>query len=172
MTGEPAASRDRWCELFGVYRAEIEAIAITKNTDRALNFWLSEPDYDGYDVYVDCLLGTGFQGAVRQDYRSAIAAINESPAFKISVDINSGMNGDTGEAETAAASDLTVTIGFVKHGLVTENADQYMKRLVCADIGIRLHRREKLLCFPEEAGEGNDCMAAPAWLARDVIKSY
>ena len=127
---------------------------------------------EGFDTVVDCLLGTGFQGAVRQDYRSAIAAINESPAFKISVDINSGMNGDTGEAETAAASDLTVTIGFVKHGLVTENAGRYMKRLVCADIGIRLHRREKLLCFPEEAGEGNDCMAAPAWLARDVIKSY
>ena len=50
----------------------------------------------GFDTVVDCLLGTGFQGALRPDYRAAIDAINESGAFVLSVDINSGMNGDTG----------------------------------------------------------------------------
>lgn len=97
----------------------------------------------GFDFVVDCLLGTGFVGSVRDNYREAIEAINASSAFVISVDINSGMNGDTGEAELAVRSDLTVTIGFVKNGLVSRNAGNYMKRLVCIDIGIMLVREER-----------------------------
>ena len=115
----------------------------------------------GFDTVVDCLLGTGFQGPVRENYRAAIEAINESAAYVISVDINSGMNGDTGEAELAVRSDLTVTIGFVKHGLVEENAGKYMKRLVCADIGIVLIQEEGFIT-------GETC---PPWLDMSVIMS-
>lgn len=96
----------------------------------------------GFDFVVDCLLGTGFQSAVREDYRIAIEAINASGAFVVSVDINSGMNGDTGEAEIAVKSDLTVTIGYVKNGLIAEGAGAYMKRLACTDIGICLSHEE------------------------------
>ena len=110
---------------------------------------------------MDCLLGTGFSGTVRGNYRDAIEAINASGAYVISVDINSGMNGDTGEAELAVRSDLTVTIGFVKTGLVTENAGRYMKRLVCADIGIVLVREEGVIS--EET--------CPPWLDMTVIMS-
>ena len=115
----------------------------------------------GFDTVVDCLLGTGFQGSVRENYRQAIEAINHSGAKVISVDINSGMNGDTGDCETAVRSDLTVTIGFVKHGLVTENAGRYMKRLVCVDIGITLVRQERILT-PDQA---------PAWLDFNIINA-
>ena len=111
---------------------------------------------------VDCLLGTGFSGSVRGNYRIAIEEINHSEAFVISVDINSGMNGDTGEAELAVKSDLTVTIGFVKTGLVTPNAGSYMKRLVCANIGIVLVRVE------EKITAGN----APTWLELREICAY
>lgn len=105
---------------------------------------------NGYDIVVDCLLGTGFRGELRPDYREAIEAINASRAYVISVDINSGMNGDTGISATAVQSDLTVTIGYVKNGLVTENAGRYMKRLVCAEIGIRLFEEENKICSSEE----------------------
>ena len=117
----------------------------------------------GFDTVVDCLLGTGFQGSVRDNYRAAIEAINASGAFVISVDINSGMNGDTGDCEIAVQSDLTVTIGFVKHGLVTENAGRYMKRLVCTDIGIVLVREEKKI-----SAEDGTC---PPWLDLNIIAS-
>ena len=107
---------------------------------------------EGFTNVVDCLLGTGFSGAVRDNYRQAIEAINASGAFVISVDINSGMNGDTGEAELTVCSDLTVTIGYIKTGLVTKNAGLYIKRLVCTDIGIVLVREEGYLteenCLP------------------------
>ena len=95
-------------------------------------------------------MGTGFQGNVRADYRTAIQAVNDSGAFVVSVDINSGMNGDTGEAEIAVRSDLTVTIGYVKNGLVAVPAGKYMKQLVCADIGIVLTKQENLIYSPSE----------------------
>ena len=117
----------------------------------------------GFDMVVDCLLGTGFSGRVRDHYRAAIEGINESGAEVISVDLNSGMNGDTGEAELAVQSNLTVTIGFVKKGLVTENAGRYMQRLVCVDIGIVLAYEEDKIGTPG----GISC---PGWLDRDIIR--
>ena len=104
----------------------------------------------GYNFVVDCLLGTGFHGSVRADYRTAIEDINNCGAYVVSVDINSGMNGDTGEAEIAVRSDLTVTIGYVKNGLITANAGTYMKRLVCVDIGIILAETDNYICNHEE----------------------
>ncbi len=95
-------------------------------------------DFSAFDIIVDCILGTGFVGEVRGTALSAINAINESNAYVISVDINSGMNGDTGEASTAVKSDLTVSIGYYKTSLLTEAARKYIKELTNADIGIVL----------------------------------
>ncbi len=116
---------------------------------------------EGFDTVVDCLLGTGFSGTVRGIYREAMEEINRTGAFVVSVDINSGMNGNTGEAELAVRSDLTVTIGYVKTGLVTETAGNYIKRLVCTDIGIVLVREEGYL------SEEN----APSWLDLKVLSA-
>ena len=104
---------------------------------------LSGPDYARFDVYVDCLLGTGFQGTPREPIASVIRELNRTRAKSpdkcvISVDINSGMNGDTGEGELAVISDLTVSIGSVKRGLVQPQARSRIGRLVNADIGIQM----------------------------------
>ena len=123
----------------------------------------------GYDTVVDCLLGTGFRGPVREPYAAAIDAINRSGAYVVSVDINSGMNGDTGEAETAVHSDLTVTIGFVKQGLVTNRAGKYLKRLVCADIGIVLLREEGKICAAGEAPQPG-VIPCPPWLDMQILR--
>lgn len=95
-------------------------------------------DLSGYDVIVDCILGTGFKGEVRGPAAEAIKAINKSGAYVISVDINSGMNGDTGEAVLAVKSDLTVSIGYYKQGLFRGDADKYIKDMTNVDIGIIL----------------------------------
>ena len=97
-----------------------------------------ETNFADFDIIVDCILGTGFTGEVRGKALDAIRAINQRNAYVISGDINSGMNGDTGEATAAVVSDLTVSIGFVKTGLVSDEAKKYIKKLVNADIGILL----------------------------------
>ena len=93
----------------------------------------------GAPVIADCLLGTGFAGEVREPYRSAILLINRAHAHGtavVSADINSGMNGDTGTGEHIVHSDLTVTIGLMKEGLLKEGAGQYFESLALARIGI------------------------------------
>ena len=100
--------------------------------------FLEENDLSCYDILVDCILGTGFSGEVRGAARCAIEAVNKSGAYVISVDIPSGMNGDTGEAHLAVRADLTVSIGFIKQGLVTEAGRKLTGRLVNTDIGIVL----------------------------------
>lgn len=92
----------------------------------------------GYDIVVDCILGTGFQGVPRGMAACAIEAINCSGAYVVSVDINSGMNGDTGEAVLAVRSDLTVSIGYYKKGLFLGRAPELIGDLTNADIGIKL----------------------------------
>lgn len=114
---------------------------------------------ENFFIVVDCLLGTGFSGGLRDNYQEAIEEINRSSAYVVSLDINSGMNGDTGEAELAVYSDLTVTIGYIKTGLTAKNAGKYIKRLVCADIGILLVRKEG------EITEEN----CPPWLDMNTI---
>ena len=105
----------------------------------------------GYDILVDCLLGTGFNGPVRGLFYEAIQAINQSKAYVISVDINSGMNGDTGKGGPVVKSDLTVTIGYLKAGMLLGDAVWSIGKLVVADIGIRLIRDDYFLAKPEEA---------------------
>ena len=120
------------------------------------------------DSVVDCLLGTGFSGELRAPVSTAVREINACGARVVSVDIPSGMNGDTGEAVTAVRSDLTVTIGYVKNGLIAENAGNYIARLVCADIGIVLDRAENLICAagerPEDGAAPGTVFPAPPWL--------
>ena len=130
-----------------------------------------EGAFAGCGIAVDCLLGTGFHGMVREPYAAAIRAINASGAYVISVDINSGLNGDTGEAELAVRSDLTVTVGFVKNGMLAANAGNYMKRLVVADIGIRLDREEnKIAAQWQEKYEGmGNVFRCPPYLETRVI---
>lgn len=91
-----------------------------------------------YDIVVDCILGTGFQGAPRGMAACAIEAINHSSSYVVSVDINSGMNGDTGEAVLAVRSDLTVSIGYYKKGMFLGRAPELIGDLTNVDIGIKL----------------------------------
>ena len=92
--------------------------------------------FDSYDYVLDCIYGTGFTGEVREPVYSLIKALNDSKAFVVSADINSGMNGDTGESNICVNSDLTVSIGFLKKGLVSEEGKKHIGKLVNMDIGI------------------------------------
>ena len=56
----------------------------------------SNPEINEYTVIVDALFGIGLSRDIEGSYRDAIGRINESPAFVLSVDIPSGIDGNTG----------------------------------------------------------------------------
>ena len=84
------------------------------------------------------MLGTGFKGVARGIAGDIIDKINDSNKMVISVDINSGLNGDTGFGEKVVKSDLTVSIGYLKTGLLINDSDKYTGSLKNCDIDIEL----------------------------------
>lgn len=88
------------------------------NNARLIDF---DPDLDiQQGVIVDCLLGIGYKGQLRQPYDQAIALINAAELPVLSMDIPSGLNPDTGAVEdNAVTADLTVTFVAAKQGLFT-----------------------------------------------------
>ncbi|WP_435358534.1 NAD(P)H-hydrate dehydratase [Haloarchaeobius sp. DFWS5] len=84
------------------------------------------------DIVVDAMLGTGVTGALREPEATAAEAINESAATVVSVDVPSGIDADTGEADgVAVMADHVVTFHDEKPGLAALAAD-----VTVADIGI------------------------------------
>ena len=99
--------------------------------------WESGMTLDKYATVVDCLFGTGFRGGVEGTAAEMIDRINDSGAYVVAVDINSGLNGDSGLAEKCVKSDLTVSVGYFQPGHFLNAAKDVMKEKIPCDIGIR-----------------------------------
>ena len=91
-----------------------------------------EVDFDAYDIIVDAILGTGMQGGLNKVISAVIDEINNSKAYKVSVDIPTGLDPDTGVmVDKSVNADLIVTFHYIKKGLET-----MQEKTVVADIGL------------------------------------
>ena len=87
------------------------------------------------DVVIDALLGTGTKGQLKPPIPQAVEYINSLNAFKLAVDVPTGIDSDTGEVlGTAVKADLTVTFHKAKFGL--NKAKKHVGELVVKDIGL------------------------------------
>lgn len=87
------------------------------------------------DVVVDALLGIGLKGAVRPPVSQLVKRINEANAFRVAVDVPTGIDSDSGEAlGEAVRADLTVTFHRKKLGL--DLAGEFVGEVVVRDIGL------------------------------------
>jgi len=88
-------------------------------------------------VILDGLLGIGATGPLREEIRLLTREINarraEGNARVFAVDLPTGLDGDTGEADPdCVVADYTVTAGYAKRGLVADGAAAYVGRLCVA----------------------------------------
>jgi hydroxyethylthiazole kinase-like uncharacterized protein yjeF len=87
------------------------------------------------DVVVDAMLGTGLSGEVKGIYKEAIELVNKSGKKVVSVDIPSGIDGDTGKIMgNAVKSDITVTFGLPKIGNLNYPGYSHWKKLYVSHI--------------------------------------
>ena len=71
-----------------------------------------------FDIIIDGILGTGISGEIREPQASAITFINKSNAFKLAVDVPSGVDPDTGNKNSPhVTADMTVTFHRMKVGM-------------------------------------------------------
>ncbi|MDE1726199.1 MAG: NAD(P)H-hydrate epimerase [Thaumarchaeota archaeon] len=70
------------------------------------------------DIIVDGILGTGISGKIKEPYATAIDLINKSQAFKLAVDIPSGLDPDLGSViDKCVKADVTITYHKMKVGM-------------------------------------------------------
>ena len=71
-----------------------------------------------FDIIIDGILGTGISGEIREPQSSAITFINKSNAFKLTVDVPSGVDPDTGNKNSPhVVADITITFHRMKVGM-------------------------------------------------------
>ena len=110
-------------------------------------------------VIFDALLGTGAIGKLKSPYDEIINFLNTLEAFRVAIDVPSGLNADTGAGDTVFDADLTVALGGFKQGLFFEKGKAYSGEVVKGYIGIGTEYFESLesntyLLEPEDAYEG------------------
>lgn len=89
------------------------------------------------DIIIDAIYGTGFHGEFNDEIREIARLINNSDASVYSLDIPSGLNGDTGEADPdTVKADYTIVFHCLKPAHIMESAKQYCGEIVVKGIGI------------------------------------
>ena len=87
-------------------------------------------------VIIDGILGTGFKGEPANEVLVAIETMNALHVPVLSVDIPTGLDGETGRGEKAVQANRTVTFAFPKWGLLVDPGCRYTGDLVVSDIGL------------------------------------
>jgi hydroxyethylthiazole kinase-like uncharacterized protein yjeF len=91
----------------------------------------------GAAVVVDAVFGTGLTRAVEGHHRDVISRINGCKARRISLDIPSGLDADSGAAlGVAVRADDTITFGHLKIGLLTSEGARHAGRIHVVDLRV------------------------------------
>ncbi|MFM7795271.1 MAG: NAD(P)H-hydrate epimerase [Candidatus Nitrosotenuis sp.] len=111
LLGNPSDIKTIECKTNWEILEKMKSIQIGFGPDDASKF--------DVDIIIDGILGTGISGEVREPHASAINLINKTKAYKVSVDVPSGLDPDTGEtANKFVTANMTVTFHKMKRGML------------------------------------------------------
>ncbi len=125
-------SRDSASELYRTkFKKKTKAVYSLTDTKR-----LSEK-CERADIIIDALFGVGFHGEMPSVEGEAILIANAAKAKRIAVDIPSGCNSDMGAvSDICFSADLTLTMEYVKCGMLMYPAREYCGEVEVCDIGV------------------------------------
>ena len=104
-----------------------------KNNQKLQILTLEAVDFSDYDIIIDAIFGTGIDGEIKDPLATLINNLSKAKTYKVSIDVPSGINQDTGEkANVYFEPDLIITMHDIKKGL-----ENYKDKTVVVDIGIK-----------------------------------
>lgn len=126
----PAYPKAEWAPLTARKFAQAGRCEIWSNSE--VEHWLPPPGCAC--VVLDGLLGIGAQGSLKEPVSGACRQINRlrehSAARVFALDVPTGFDSGTGEAYPGAVvADVTLAVGFVKTGLLADDAERFVGRL-------------------------------------------
>lgn len=105
---------------------------------------LDRLDIKKEDVIIDAIVGTGFKGSIDKKVLKILEKINDLSNKKVSIDIPSFVDGDTGEVKKIAfKADYTIFLQLPKKGFFLNEARQFIGKLKCANFGLKKEFIEK-----------------------------
>ena len=129
---------------------------------------------DKYDYIIDALFGIGFVGVPDKDITRLIESVNKSNAVKISVDIPSGVECDTGAVNgIAIKSDLTLTFISYKPCFVLPDGSDYCGEVKVIDIGVEVtDKTYEIIEKPKLKPRNHNCHKGTFGTALLICGSY
>ena len=113
------------------HSAEFDKIFAAQNINAALKAM------ERAEVIADCVFGTGYHGELPPVAAELFDHAAECGGFKLSVDIPSGVNGNSGViAEHSFKPDVTLVLGAVKTGILNYPCSDFCGEWAVIDIGI------------------------------------
>lgn len=124
-----------------VFRRVCAAMGLERQLVESAQRWRAvEPRFEACELVVDALLGTGFQGALREPLAGLLAAVGafvgRGKRSVLALDLPSGLDADSGEAAgEILAADLTITFAAKKVCFARPAARPWIGELRVAGIG-------------------------------------
>lgn len=110
---------------------------ILKSINANLYDFSSLNNMDKYNIIVDALFGTGLKREITGIYKNIIDLANSSKAYKIAIDIPSGLISDSANSyATIFQANVTITFSCLKYCLCMYPAKKYAGEIIVKNITI------------------------------------
>lgn len=115
--------------------------------------------FEECDIIIDSMLGTGSRGDLAEPYKEIVERLNQLDAYKVAVDLPTGIDLQNSSGEIVFNADLTVTLSEFKTGLFYGKGYLNCGDVVKGSIGIGKEYYDKIevqdyLIEPEDAFYG------------------
>lgn len=138
MAKDAAYYRQKYVELAGNHKLPPIFDGFCDNFDKSIATQSNKV------IIIDCMLGTGIKGKLKELYSETVAKVNALNYFVIACDMPSGLT-DNGLTNLAVKANVTVAIGAEKDAYYLNDGKDYCGVIESVDIGLPIKSSHALV---------------------------
>jgi len=124
-----------------------QQLNIAQNVNLSVTYDLDDQLFQEATYIIEGIFGIGISREVEGHYQTIIETLNkQEDTIIVALDIPSGLSAETGQPfETVVNADYTLTFGFLKKGMDTEEGKELCGHITVGDIGYPLQQLKHLM---------------------------